>query len=245
MCDKLINFYDLPGMKKYMPKIEDNQCEYTGIPLNQHSLIVGSTGSGKTQTLLNYIERTSRPKDGTFDKVFMCVKKMEPPNYMLQEKLGDFLEIFLTIESFPDVKTFKDLGNKNNVQNLIIFDDCIGELDKKNKKKIDDYFTYGRSKGCTVLYLSQSYFETKIFIRRQVSFVFLCSIKADWELKRILKDYSIGDIDVDTLRKMYKYAKQKDDPKECNFLKICTYEVPIERKFSKNFLDYINPVNFN
>jgi hypothetical protein len=247
--DTLINFYELDAMKEFMPKIDDQQKAYTGMPLNQHFLLCGGTGSGKTLGLLNYLQRTSIPKKGTFDKIFMCVKKLEPPNLFLMKKLGpDLLHMYTSVDKFPDVSEFPDLGGvgkkKNNKQWLIVFDDCISENNKANRKKIDDYMIYSRSKGCTVAYLSQSYYQTPIFIRRQMSFLLLCSIKSKKELTSILKDYSIANVSDQTLQEMYTYAKKKDSPNEVTFLKLCTYEVPADKKFSRNFLEFINPSDF-
>jgi hypothetical protein len=179
----------------------------------------------------------------------MCVKKLEAPNLFLMEKLGqDLLSMYTSVDKFPDVSEFPDLGGvgkkKNNKQWLIVFDDCISENNKANRKKIDDYMIYSRSKGCTVAYLSQSYYQTPIFIRRQMSFILLCSIKSKRELTSILKDYSISNVSDNTLDKMYNYAKEKDSPKEVTFLKLCTYEVPPDKKFSRNFLEFLDPKDF-
>jgi hypothetical protein len=73
--DKNINFYTLPKFRKFCPTIEDNEKQYTGMPLFEHLLICGKTKSGKTQSLLNYIERCSR-HGGTYEKIYMLVKKM-------------------------------------------------------------------------------------------------------------------------------------------------------------------------
>lgn len=239
---KLINFYETEAVKKYMPKIKDEQKEYTGMPLNQHFLLCGGTGSGKSNSLMSYLLLTSFPKDGTFKKIFMCVKKLESFNYTLKEKLGDDIQFYLTVEEFPPVSEFPDLGKHNDNQWLIIFDDCITDgSNKKLQKKIDDYFIYGRSKGCTVCYLSQSYYQTPILVRRQLSFLLLCSINSNKELKMILKDYAIRDLEWKTLEKIYRYAKDGEFP---NFLKVCTYECPQDKKFSKTFIHYINPDDF-
>jgi hypothetical protein len=175
----------------------------------------------------------------------MCVKKMEPSNHYLLDQIGpDLLHIYTSVDKFPDVSEFPDLSKKNNKQWLIIFDDCITENNKANRKKIDDYMVYSRSKGCTVGYLSQSYYQTPIFIRRQMSFILLCSIKSNKELHSILKDYSISSVNDDALDRMYEYAKEKDEPREVTFLKLCTYEVPADKKFSRNFLEFLHPNDF-
>ena len=58
MKDPIINFYELDKIKKYMPKIDDEQVKYTGMPLFKHILICGGTGSGKSNATMNYLRRT-------------------------------------------------------------------------------------------------------------------------------------------------------------------------------------------
>jgi DNA polymerase III delta prime subunit len=239
----LINFYELDEMKEFMPTINDTQKEHTGMPLSQHFLLCGSTGSGKTNTLLNYLRETSR-NGGVFTKIFMCVQKLEEPNRFLKSKLSDeFLTMVFDVKDVPDVREFPDLSKHNNKQWLIIFDDCITESDKNKKKKILDFFVFGRSKGCTVVYLSQSYFQTPIFIRKQMSFVLLCSAKAK-DRKRILSDIASGDEEPEVLEKMYEFAKEDENPRTPSFLKICTYECPKDKKYSRNFIEYLDPKDF-
>jgi DNA segregation ATPase FtsK/SpoIIIE-like protein len=75
--DLLVNFYELPEMRKYMDDLEDKQVDKTGMALSKpHVLVCGSTGSGKSQWLLNYILRTSN----TFLKIIMIVAK---PNHSI------------------------------------------------------------------------------------------------------------------------------------------------------------------
>jgi hypothetical protein len=242
--EKMINFYELAEMKKFMPQIKDEQKHFTGMPLDQHFILVGGTGSGKTNSLLNYLHRTSQPKKGTFDHVIMCVMKMEGANHFLQEKLGDKLSLFLGLDKFPPVSDFPDLSKTNDSQFLVVFDDCVNEKNLNNVNKILQYFTYGRSKGITVIYLTQGYYRTPIFIRQQVSFILLCSIKSNRELKSILKDYDISNVTDEQLVAMYEYSQQKDEPTDITFLKICTYECPRNKKFSRMFLEYLDPDTF-
>jgi hypothetical protein len=240
----LINFYELDEMKEFLPDIKDVQKEYTGMGYCQHFLLVGGTGSGKTNSLLNYLRETSHG-GGTYTRIFMCVQKLEEPNQYLKSKVPeDFLNMVFNVKDMPDVREFPDLGKHNNRQFLIVFDDCISETNKENKKKIMDYFVFGRSKGCTVCYLSQAYFSTPIFIRKQVSYILLCSAKAK-DRKRIMCDLASEDEDPEVLDRMYEYAKGYDhNPHAPTFLKVCTYECPANVKFSRNFVEYLDPKEF-
>lgn len=127
---------------------------------------------------------------------------------------------------------------------LVIFDDFITEKNTKNLKKIDDYLIYGRSKGCTVVLLSQSYFTTSTLLRKQLSFVCLCGIKGKRDLKAMLSEYSLGDVDTDSLKRMYDFAKLPTFKGEPTMLKIETGVCAIDKKFSRNFLQFLNPHDF-
>ena len=69
-----INIYKTKKLQKYLNNEIDNQKEFTGIGISKHILLCGSTGSGKTNALLNYLILTSKPKLGTFSHIFLCYK---------------------------------------------------------------------------------------------------------------------------------------------------------------------------
>lgn len=246
MSDKLVNFYNLKEVQKHMSKFKDEQKNYTGMPLQQHILACGKTGSGKSLALLNYLYLTSKPKYGTFNKVYLVYKTYEPLYKYLEESIEkDKFVLCEGLDNLPNIKDFRDSSQDNEKQILIIFDDCVNDNDTKSLKKIQPYYTYGRKKGITNFFLTQSFFQTDIFIRKQTSWLLLCGISGNQDLKSILRNYSIGDVSLDNMINMYNYAKQKENDDDITFLKICCYECPINKKFSKNFLGYLNPNSYS
>jgi hypothetical protein len=237
---ELINFYELPRMQKFLPKYQDKQKALTGIDIESHIGIFGKTSSFKSNSLLNFIHLTSQ-NGGTFHKILMCVKKLESLNFYLKEGLEDKVWFFMNTDDFPSVSDFEDLSKENNKRFLIIFDDCITDTDKKSLKKMQDYMIYGRSKGCKVIHLSQSYYDYDMLIRRQLGYVLLCGISSKKELASIIRDYSFADLTQQQLLNMYSYCKQLSP---CNFLKICCFQCPDDKKFSCAFLNYLNPADF-
>ena len=113
---------------------------------------------------------------------------------------------------------------------------------KKVLDKLRPYFTFGRKKGCTLVFLSQSFYQTDIFIRKQISWLLLCGLSGKRDLRTVLRD--VGDIDIETMQRMYEHAKRKESPDDITFLKVCCYEVPLNRKFSRGFLEYLDPNAF-
>jgi len=71
----------------------------------------------------------------------------------------DILEV-----SNDETKPVSEMNNRN--QKLVIFDDFVCE---KNQAPLIDYFTRGRHKNCSVIYLSQSYYKTLKDIRLNCS----------------------------------------------------------------------------
>ena len=84
----MINFYNLKELNKYDNKDKDEQLKFTGMKIFKHFLIVGKTGSGKTNALMNYIRLSSIPSKGTFDKIFISYQTNEPLYDFLKEKFN-------------------------------------------------------------------------------------------------------------------------------------------------------------
>ena len=67
----LINFYETESVKKRLPKTKDEQYEFTNIKIRTRNLLVGASGTGKTNAIMNYIYLSSQPKKGTFKHVYL------------------------------------------------------------------------------------------------------------------------------------------------------------------------------
>ena len=218
----LINFYEkMP--KDLQKKYYNPKYKIHGLVTPFRMLIVGSSGSGKTNILLNIIALTS----GTFNKCYVLTKNADEPLYnLLKEKLKDQIEIYEKYEDLPKLESFND---NDGEQNLIVFDDiCLDN--KKQQEPICQYFIRGRKLGCSTIYISQSYFLVPKVIRCNLNYIILKKMSSARDINLILSEYSLG-VDKDELLKMYKECT-KD---RLNFLLIDIDNPDINKKFRFNF----------
>jgi hypothetical protein len=243
--DLLINFYELKKVKKYCKDLPDTQHEKTSMKLNKpHILCCGSTGSGKScGFLMNYIFRTN----DTFAKIIFICEKDEPLIQYLKEKMPENLDVHLGIDNLPDISTFPDSCKlKEPKRYLLIFDDQIVALmkSKTNQVKVNNYFMYGRNKGIQCVFLTQSYYATPKFIRLNVSYTILCSIRSKNDLRMILNEYNVSDVSQDDMYEIWKYCSTLQDGESFSFMKIATFHTALNKKISRNFLEYIKLEDF-
>lgn len=220
--NEINNFYTLipDDLKKkyHNPNIANHLIK---IPFRM--LIIGGSGSGKTNTAMEVIHRMS----GTFEKIVICCKsKAEPLYQFLETKIPpEQLEIYEGIENVPSVDNYKTVG-----QMLIIFDDLV--LDK-NQSEIEQYFIRGRKigGGISCIYLSQSYFKTPKTIRLQCNYLILKKLSSKRDLAQILNEFSLGK-DIKELAALYKDATINP-----LYFLLIDADAPDDKKFRKGFLD--------
>lgn len=205
--------YHNPGYKRHM----------LSVPFR--ALIIGSSGAGKTNCLLELIHRFS----GTFERIVICTKDKNEPLYeFLEMKLGGKgVEIYEGSENIPALESFKNCG-----QSLICFDDLVLE---KDQSVISQYFIRGRKigGGVSCAYLSQSYYKTPKVIRLQIGYLFLKKLSSKRDLTMILSEVSIG-TDIKGLTALYK--KATEDP--LSFLLI-DIAAPDEKRCRAGFLEIL------
>lgn len=233
------NHYKSKRIAAKLPKLTDEQYEYTGMKINSHFLIAGGTGTGKTNALYDYLIQTSKPSKGTFKHLYIVYKTDEPFYDDIREELNDNVSFFKSVAEFPDVDQFPDaILNDYKNKYLVVFDDCINDKDKASYTKIKNYFTYGRKKNITLCYLTQSFFDADGFIRKQMSYLLLLSIKGKTDLNNILREYGSLQADPKELFKIFQYATQPIDD-NLPFLKISCTKTEPEKQFSRDWIEYI------
>lgn len=185
-------------------------------------LIVGGSGAGKTNFVLNLL----RAMAGTFDHVTVVTRNADEPLYnYLKEKVDERqLDIVEGIENIPTLESLD-----KDAQHLVVFDDLVLA---KNQSAIEEYFIRARkiARGVSVCYLTQSYFRTPKTIRINCSYIVLKQLSSTRDLGLVLSDYGLG-VDKRYLERVYAYAtREKEDA-----LIIDTQR----RNFRKNFSELL------
>ena len=178
-------------------------------------LIIGGSGSGKTNALLNLI--SNQPD---IDKVYLYAKDPYEAKYQYlinkREKVG--------LDHLNDPKAFIDCSNDmqdvyKNIEDynpnkkrevLIVFDDMIADM--INKKKLNpvvtELFIRDRKLNISIAFITQSYFKVPKDVRLNSTHFFITRIPKKRELQQIALNHSC-DIYFKDFIKIYKKCTAK------------------------------------
>jgi len=219
---ELIDWYKkIP--QKYLTKTHNPNFNIHGIKLPFRMLIIGGSGAGKTQTLMNLIHNMGN----TFNDIYIITKNKNEPIYeYLEDKLGNKgVSVVEGIENAPDLD--KDINKED--QTLIVMDDLVLE---RNQKPLEEYFIRARKQNASLVYISQSYFAVPPIIRKNLNYLVIKQLANLPDLFRIMREYSLG-VDKKILLKLYENSTT--DNKQ-DFLLVDLDAEPNDR-FRKNFND--------
>lgn len=203
-----MNFYSLIKKKK-----ERNPgFEKHGLDIPFYMLILGGSGSGKTNVLLYLLSLM----DDTFQKIVICLKSKEEPLYQLLAKTTPEVEFFEN--EVPNLDYFDD-----SKMSMIVFDDLVLQ---KDQSLIQEYFIRARKKNVCCVYLTQSYYKTPKLIRINCRYIILKKLSSVKDLNLILSEFDLGN--KDQMLELYKEATKKFT----DFLLIDTFNNTFRKNFS-------------
>ena len=128
------------------------------------ALVIAPSGSGKSIFLTNLITLFCKKNEGTFDNIYIFCKCSSEPLYKyLSDKSKGLTEVHENLEKLPPIN---DLNTCK--QTLIIFDDFISDL--KKHPILSEYFISGRKKNASIMFLSQSYYNSPKIIRENINY---------------------------------------------------------------------------
>ena len=219
------NFYNKKEVKKYCSKTENPNYDLHHFDTPFRSLVVAPSGSGKSNFITNLISLFCKGR-GTYDNIYIfCKCKDEPLYRYLADKSKGLIEVFENLEKLP---ALNDLNACK--QTLIIFDDMVTDI--KKHPIISEYFIRGRKKGASIMFLSQSFYNTPKIIRQNVNYVVILKLGGTRDINSLLREVSIG-LTKEQLLEIYKEAtKIKFD------MMIINLEKSGNERYRKNFLQY-------
>ena len=160
-------------------------------------LIIGDSGSGKTNVLFNLIEN-----EPEIDKIYLCAKDPYEAKYQYfinkRESVG--------INHSNDLKAFieysndmRDVYKSINYYNpdkenkiLIVFDDMYADMinNKKLNSIVTKLFIRGRKLYISLVFITQSHFKVPKDVRLNTSHFYIAKIPNKRELQQIAINHS-------------------------------------------------------
>ena len=204
-------------------------------------LIIGPSGSVKTNTLLHLINNLH-----PIDKIYLYVKDLSEKKYEFlinkreqagKKNLNDPHAFIEYSNDMDDVLDDIDNYNRNRDKKvLIVFDDMIADIMRNEKFKaiIKELFIRCRKLNISIVFITQSYFRTPKDARLNSTHCILMKIGSKKELKSIAEEKS-GHLDYKDFLKIYNYCTKQP----YSFMTIDarpTATIP----FKKNFDEPIN-----
>lgn len=180
------------------------------IPLDYRMVAVGMTGSGKTTSITSIII-----KQGCFQEVHLCTKMPDEESYeglidqytkFSKKTKRQHLFIYNDVTQMPLVDDFPSVPEEIPYNRLVIFDDMQGEPEKK-KALMSHFWTRGRKKNFSCMFLCQNYFQAPKTIRDNSNFALFRTIGGAYDINAIIKDFGLG-VEPEDFLKMFTEATQ-------------------------------------
>ena len=207
----MINFDEYTNENK-----KEHNLNWPYIPDHPYrTLIIGGSGTGKTNVLLNLIN-----KQQDTDKIHLYAKDPCEDKYQYlinkRESVGinhlDHSKAFIEYSSdMHDV--YKNIDNYNlNKENkiLIVFDYIIADMinNKKLNSIVTELFIRGRKLNISLIFITESYLKVPKEVRNNSTHFFIMKIPNKRELMQIAINHS-SDINTKVFIKIHKKCTDK------------------------------------
>ena len=230
--DKINNWYDVSSKEGHSEKlkVDKNYTKHYIKPCSMVS-IVGSTGSGKSTALLEFLNR----KNSSFYEIILFTGSTvdEPLYNMLKSKI-DGIELIDNVDDLPELTDFNDTNKQ--LEKLAIFDDIIN-LPKKELLKIQKWFNSARKYGFTCVCMIQNYTDEPIQMRRNTMYWLLFKLNDITTVNNILKKHNTNGDKIENVKKLYFEATR--EPKNFFMIDLTSND---KLRYRHNFTDFM-PIN--
>ena len=195
---------------------KEHNKEWPYIPDHQYrTLIIGGSGSGKANALLNLMSQQD-----DIDKNYLYAKDLSEPKYEFLIKrhknagikhLNDpnaFIECSNTMDDIYE--NIDDYNPSRKRKILIVFDDMIADImtSKKFQAIIKELFIRCRKLNISLVFITQSYFSVPKDVRLNSTHYLIMKITSNRELQNIAINLS-ADIDYKDFVKIYRECTKK------------------------------------
>lgn len=211
--------------KKYLDDAKNPNIDLHQLKLPFRICIVAPSGSGKTNFLINLLEKFC-VNEGTFASICIITRNKDEPLY---QWLGDKSSQILIKEGLHNTPKLDDFDKK--VNHLVVFDDLVLS---KDLSQVETYYIRARKLNCSVIFISQSFFRIPKIIRNNCSYVVLLKLSGNREVNLILSEFGLG-VTKEQLIKIYEYAvAEKFSPL------LIDLECEADSRFRKGLLEIID-----
>ena len=170
-------------------------------------LIIGGSGSGKTNTLINLIN-----EQNDIDKIYLYARDLSEPKYeyLIKEREDAGIKHVNNPNAFINCSNSVD-GNINDYnpirkrKKLIVFDEMIADIMKSKTFQaiIKELFIRCRKLNISLIFITQSYFSVPQDARLNTTHYFIMKISDKIELQNIAHNHSV-DINYKDFMKIYR-----------------------------------------
>jgi len=198
MTDKITNWYSKLDKKNQDVPIIDKDFNTHFILPNSRIALIGGSGVGKTNILMEFLHRKS---SSFYEIIIFTSNPDEPLLRQLKEDMDD-IQIYSDINDVPELSSFP---NNAKQEKLIVFDDFI-TLNRKDMKKVEAYAIASRKKGFTSMFMAQNYTSVPKLIMRQIEYFIVFRLNDNVTINNIIKNHNIDNIPKELFMEMYLLA---------------------------------------
>ena len=178
-------------------------------------LIIGGSVSGKTNLLLNLIE-----KQPDIDKIYLYAKDPYESKYryLINKREGVGIDHFKDPKAFIEYSNgmhdvYKNIDKYNPYKEnkiLIVCDDMIADMihNKNLNSIVTELFIRGRKRNISLVFITQSYFKVPKDLRLNTSHFFIAKMPNKRELQQITINHS-SDISTKDFANIYRKCTDK------------------------------------
>jgi len=236
MKDKIQNWYGVAEKHKLTTKIKpDKNFKSHHIPPCKMIGIIGSTGAGKTTSVVEFLHR----KNSAFYEIiyFSGSTEDEPLIQLLKQSIVG-IQVMSNADDLPELTDYNE--KEKNTEKLLICDDFIN-CSKSVMVKLQKWVNSSRKYGFSVLLLAQNHSNINIQIRRNIHMYWLFRLSDNNTINNIIRTHNVSNVPKEIIKKMYLDATKEKG----NFFLIDVICANDDKtKYRCNFLNFLNPSDY-